>query len=120
MKNETGDKRALPYGTICKSLEQTILKYFPQIETDVDRPKSSSVPPSPTKEAADLVHFIARTNRCRRKISINSRSAETTHSPLLLADMLARLEIAQVTFPTRVVPVVAEWVCTCPAKVPGR
>lgn len=29
---------------ICKSLEQTILKYFPQIETDVERPKSSSVP----------------------------------------------------------------------------
>jgi len=29
---------------ICKSLEQTILKYFPKIETDVDRPKSSSVP----------------------------------------------------------------------------
>lgn len=29
---------------ICKSLEQTILKYFPQIKTDVDRPKSSSVP----------------------------------------------------------------------------
>lgn len=49
---------------ICKSLEQTILKYFPQIETDVDRPKSSSaLGPSPTKEAADLVHFIARTNR---------------------------------------------------------
>jgi hypothetical protein len=26
---------------ICKSLEQTILKYFRQIETGVDRPKSS-------------------------------------------------------------------------------
>lgn len=29
---------------ICKSLEETILKYFPQIEKDDDRPKPSSVP----------------------------------------------------------------------------
>lgn len=35
---------------ICKSLEQTILKYFPQIETDVARPKSSSVPLVPHRQ----------------------------------------------------------------------
>jgi len=35
---------------ICKSLEQTILKYFPQIETNVDRPKSSSVPLVPHRQ----------------------------------------------------------------------
>lgn len=29
---------------ICKSLEETILKYFPRIENVVGRPKSSSVP----------------------------------------------------------------------------
>ena len=29
---------------ICKSLEQTILKYFPQAGFDADRPRSSSVP----------------------------------------------------------------------------
>jgi hypothetical protein len=35
---------------ICKSLEQTILKYFPQIETAFDRPKSSSVPLVPHRQ----------------------------------------------------------------------
>jgi hypothetical protein len=35
---------------ICKSLEQTILKYFPQIENDVDRAKSSSVPLVPHRK----------------------------------------------------------------------
>ena len=29
---------------ICKSLEQTILKYFPKVENGINRPKSSSVP----------------------------------------------------------------------------
>ena len=29
---------------ICKLLEQTILKYFPQPTNDADRPKQSSVP----------------------------------------------------------------------------
>jgi hypothetical protein len=29
---------------ICKSLEETILKYFPQIEKEAERPKPSSVP----------------------------------------------------------------------------
>jgi hypothetical protein len=35
---------------ICKLLEQTILKYFPQIENDADRPKSSSVPLVPHRQ----------------------------------------------------------------------
>jgi uncharacterized Zn finger protein len=35
---------------ICKSLEQTILKYFPQIAADVDRRKSSSVPLVPHRQ----------------------------------------------------------------------
>ena len=36
---------------ICKLLEQTILKYFPQREKDVDRPKSSSVPLVPHRQS---------------------------------------------------------------------
>jgi hypothetical protein len=35
---------------ICKSLEQAILKYFPQIENDIDRAKSSSVPLVPHRK----------------------------------------------------------------------
>jgi hypothetical protein len=35
---------------ICKLLEQTILKYFPQVETDIDRPKSASVPLVPHRQ----------------------------------------------------------------------
>jgi hypothetical protein len=35
---------------ICKLLEQSILKYFPQVENDVDRPKASSVPLIPHRQ----------------------------------------------------------------------
>ncbi|HEY6701137.1 MAG TPA: hypothetical protein VI137_10075 [Pseudolabrys sp.] len=35
---------------ICKLLEQTILKYFPQPTNDADRPKQSSVPLVPPPE----------------------------------------------------------------------
>jgi hypothetical protein len=35
---------------ICELLEQTILKYFPQSENDVDRPKPSSVPLVPNRQ----------------------------------------------------------------------
>jgi hypothetical protein len=35
---------------ICKSLEQTILKYFPQAGFGSDRPKSSSVPLVPHRQ----------------------------------------------------------------------
>jgi hypothetical protein len=35
---------------ICMLLEQTVLKYFPPIEKDVDRPKSSSVPLVPPRQ----------------------------------------------------------------------
>jgi 23S rRNA A1618 N6-methylase RlmF len=34
---------------ICKLLEQSILKYFPQVE-NVDRPKASSVPLIPHRQ----------------------------------------------------------------------
>lgn len=34
---------------ICTLLEQAILKYFPPIENEVDRPKSSSVPLIPQR-----------------------------------------------------------------------
>lgn len=35
---------------ICKSLEQTILKYFPPVTADLERPKQSSVPLVPPRE----------------------------------------------------------------------
>jgi len=35
---------------ICKSLEQTILKYFPQAGFGSDRPKTSSVPLVPHRQ----------------------------------------------------------------------
>lgn len=35
---------------ICKLLEQTILKYFPQSTNYADRPKQSSVPLVPPRE----------------------------------------------------------------------
>jgi hypothetical protein len=35
---------------ICKSLEQTILKYFPQAGFGPDRPKTSSVPLVPHRQ----------------------------------------------------------------------
>ena len=35
---------------ICKLLELSILKYFPQVENDVGRPKTSSVPLIPHRQ----------------------------------------------------------------------
>ena len=35
---------------ICNLLEQTVLKYFPQSENDVDRPKPCSVPLVPHRQ----------------------------------------------------------------------
>jgi hypothetical protein len=35
---------------ICTLLEQSILKYFPQVENEVDRPKTSSVPLIPHRQ----------------------------------------------------------------------
>ena len=35
---------------ICTLLEQSILKYFPQVENEVDLPKASSVPLIPHRQ----------------------------------------------------------------------
>ena len=35
---------------ICTLLEQSILRYFPQVENEVDRPKTSSVPLIPHRQ----------------------------------------------------------------------
>ena len=35
---------------ICRLLEQSVLKYFPQVANDVDRPKASSVPLIPHRQ----------------------------------------------------------------------